>query len=285
LPFAYANRVSGSNSTHVSHRITHKYYAPWIAPLLGLPTALSILTTLFAIVMVAADNNVSSDQRAAGAFIAIFFLVISTFLSIALVGIARSQVWGLGVATLAALLIALTGVGMLIAVPILWGLWAPRHSRKDAEAVDGFDPVEVRHALDHALKMSQRKLPDDIIRRVTKIRKEILALLPHVANFPTGSRDLFVIQRTATDYLPASLKAYLSLPNEYATSVEVEGDRTALQVLKDQLDLLDGKMGEIADAVRQQDAERLVIHGRFLQDQFENRSEELGLPDVSSHKN
>ena len=39
----------------------------------------------------------------------------------------------------------------------------------------------------------------------------ILELLPHASRFPLGSRDLFVLQRTATAYLPTSVDAYLAL--------------------------------------------------------------------------
>jgi hypothetical protein len=64
----------------------------------------------------------------------------------------------------------------------------------------------------------------------------------------------------------------MSLPQDYARRIELDSGRTALQVLEDQLDLLDSKTREIADAVLSQDAQRLLVHGRFLEDQFENRS-------------
>ena len=56
------------------------------------------------------------------------------------------------------------------------------------------------------------------------------------AQFPAGSQDLFVIQRTATDYLPATLQAYLALPPQYAaTKVVADGKTVKL--------LLDGIQG------------------------------------------
>ena len=97
------------------------------------------------------------------------------------------------------------------------------------------------------------------------------------AQFPAGSQDLFVIQRTATDYLPTTLQAYLALPPQYAATKVVGEGKTALQVLSDQLDLLDSKMDEISEAAHKQDSDRLLANGRFLEERFGNRSD-LALP-------
>ena len=143
---------------------------------------------------------------------------------------------------------------------------------------DAFDPAEIQRALDGAYMLSEGRLPPELHAKVAEIRLEILELLPHTRSFPVGSRDLFVLQRVATDYLPTSIESYLALPQNYATTGVLPGGKTALQVLSDQLDLLDGKMDEIGDTVRQQDSERLLVHGRFLEEFFGRRSEDLRLP-------
>jgi hypothetical protein len=113
---------------------------------------------------------------------------------------------------------------------------------------------------------------------VGEIRLEILALLPHASGFPMGSRDLFVLQRTSTDYLQTSIEAYLALPRSGAASSVLPGGRTALQVLSDQLDLLLWKTGEIGETICQQDSERLLAHGRFLEESFGRPSGDLTPP-------
>jgi hypothetical protein len=166
--------------------------------------------------------------------------------------------------------------GVIAGRLLLWPVAAATALDADGrESIDTFDPHEIRRGLDHALKMSQGRLPQDVQAKIAKIRMEILELLPHTADFPMGSRDLFVVQRTATDYLPTSIEAFLSLPQDYATTAVLEGGKTALQVLEDQLGLLDWKMDEIDDAVRQRDSERLLVHGRFLEESFGRRSEDL----------
>src|SRR5690348_8414282 len=105
--------VSG---TYQSHRAWPGAYRSWVAPLLGLPMAVSLLITLVGILMIAfPEANDVSGQRETGAIVAIFFLAISGFLGFAVVGIVRDKPWGRGVATAAALFIALTGAGILIA--------------------------------------------------------------------------------------------------------------------------------------------------------------------------
>ncbi len=44
--------------------------------------------------------------------------------------------------------------------------------------------------------------------------------------------------------------------------------RTALQVLRDQLDLLDSKLDEVAEDLQQRNVDRLLAHQRFLEQHF-----------------
>ncbi len=77
-----------------------------------------------------------------------------------------------------------------------------------------------------------------------------------------------MVERTALDYLPTALERYLNLPRGYANRVPVSGGRTARRVLLDQLALLEAKLGEVLEAVARGDTERLLAHGRFLEDRF-----------------
>ena len=141
-----------------------------------------------------------------------------------------------------------------------------------------FDPQQIRRSLDHAYQMTHGRLPADAQSKVASIRQEVLELLPHAAEFPPGSPDLYVLQRMALDYLPTTIEAYLALPPSYATGRVVQEGKTPLQIMKDQLDVLDAKMDEIAEAVHQRDSDRLLAQGRFLEERFGSQSSELTLP-------
>jgi hypothetical protein len=143
---------------------------------------------------------------------------------------------------------------------------------------DPFDPAGIRRALDGTLHQARGRVPSDVFARLTSIRERTLALLPRAGDLPGGSLDLYVVQRTATDYVPTSVRFYLSLPADYATTQVVQDGKTPLEVLRDQLDLLDDQMAEIADAVNRRDSDRLLAQGRFLEERFGKRSGELNLP-------
>jgi hypothetical protein len=146
-----------------------------------------------------------------------------------------------------------------------------------ANAAPSLDVREIQGALDGAVRMTSGRLPSGVQAQVAEIRREILELLPSTGTFPLGSEDLYVIQRTATDYLPTTLKAYLALPQEANTQVLQDG-KTPLQMLGEQLQMLDDRLDEITTAVHQQDSAALVANGRFLEERFGRGPGGLALP-------
>jgi hypothetical protein len=146
----------------------------------------------------------------------------------------------------------------------------------------GFDPDDVRHALDHEVHAVSGRVPADVLAKVQNIQQIILGILPRSGALPPGSPELFVVERTATDYLPTSLESYLNLPRAYATLHPVQDGKTAKQVLMDQLSLLESKMTEVADDVHRNDTDRLLANGRFLEERFGRSALSLDSPAASS---
>jgi hypothetical protein len=132
----------------------------------------------------------------------------------------------------------------------------------------GFDPDDVRHALDHEVHAVSGRVPVDVLAKVQSIQQIILGILPRTGTLPPGSPELFVVERTATEYLPTALESYLNLPRAYATLHRVENGKTPQQVLMDQLTLLESKMTEVAEDVHRNDTDRLLANGRFLEERF-----------------
>lgn len=142
-----------------------------------------------------------------------------------------------------------------------------------------FDPDSIRHALQRELSITNGKLPPAQQAKLQQISDTIMGILPHYAEFPPGSPDLFVVGRTATDYLPSALQAYLNLPRAYATLHKMANGKTADDVLGDQLALIATKMNEVADAVHKKDSDALLANGRFLEEKF--GASPLALPQAS----
>jgi len=104
--------------------------------------------------------------------------------------------------------------------------------------------------------------------RVARIDKTIRSILPRLATLGVGSEDAYAVVATATDYLPESVAAYLRLPRDWADTRPIDGGRTALMVLVDQLELLGSSMDRMLDAAVRADAQALIAQGRFLDAKF-----------------
>lgn len=111
------------------------------------------------------------------------------------------------------------------------------------------------------------RLPPDVEKQVDRVRRKAAVLGQHPERFPIGSKDLYTVQHTATDYLPATVNAYLEVPSWSVNTPAADG-RTPLQMLKDQLDLLETKLDEIEETVRKQRVDNLLANERFLERNF-----------------
>ncbi len=97
-------------------------YPPWISLLLGVPLFLSGLLVLLGVLMVMFPGDVG-DARQVGAGIALFFAPLGLYFGLTIVALQRGKTWARWAATLGAFVIALTGLGLAITIPVLWGLW------------------------------------------------------------------------------------------------------------------------------------------------------------------
>ena len=78
---------------------------------------------------------------------------------------------------------------------------------------------------------------------------------------PVVTSRVVRIARTINATLPR-------LRREWADTRPIDGYKTSLMVLIDQLELLGSTMEKILDAANRADAQALVIHGRFLEEKF-----------------
>lgn len=130
----------------------------------------------------------------------------------------------------------------------------------EADIVDALARVEQMLADGNA--------PPVVVSRVHRIGALITDTLPRLRNLGQGSFDSYSVVATATDYLPEALGGYLRLPREWADTRPIDGYKTALMILIDQLELLAATMDKILDAATRSDAQALIAHGQFLQAKF-----------------
>jgi hypothetical protein len=122
------------------------------------------------------------------------------------------------------------------------------------------------------------RLPADAEKQADRIRRKAAVLGQHPDRFPIGSKDLYTVQHTETDYLPSTVNTYLEVPTWSVNTATPDG-RTPVQILTSQLDLLEGKLDEIAESVRKQRVDNLLANERFLEQNFGKPDpEELSIP-------
>ena len=121
--------------------------------------------------------------------------------------------------------------------------------------------------------------PPVVISRVVRIARTIHQTLPRLSELGLGSQDGYSLMATATDYLPEAVGGYLRLPREWADTRPIDGNKTSLMVLIEQLELLGVTMDKIFDAANRADAQALIAHGRFLEAKFGHSS--TGGPDLT----
>src|SRR5205085_1197630 len=122
--------------------------------------------------------------------------------------------------------LALLGAGLVLADPVglqglllVAGLYlagalathgTPRINRF------GFDPRRLQKSLSEQTAPVAPRVPPGIPVRLQRIelttRTEIL---PHLDCLPLGAPELYLIERTVSDYLPTAIDAYLRLPTGY----------------------------------------------------------------------
>jgi hypothetical protein len=140
----------------------------------------------------------------------------------------------------------------------------------------GLDPSNLNRAMAEQAGRLRGRVPDDILAAVGRVHTPVREILSRRDALPPASPDAFVVERTALDYLPTALESYLNLPRAYANRVPISDGRTARQVLLAQLALLEAKLGEVLEAIAKGDTDRLLAHGRFLEDRFGRSEIDLG---------
>lgn len=159
------------------------------------------------------------------------------------------------------------------------------HGRSGVDASDrrsGLEADDFRKAMDRQVQAVGGRVPPDVLAKVQSIRQIILGIVPRLAALPEGSPERFIVDRTATDYLPTALESYLNLPAAYATQHPVKDGKTPKQVLMDQLTLLESTMKEVTVTVLRNDTDRLLANGRFLEERFGRSPLSLQGPPPSS---
>ena len=127
-------------------------------------------------------------------------------------------------------------------------------------------------AVDDIVPQITGSVPPMVQARVERIVNTVRETIPRLNQLGAGSRDAHSVMATVTSYLPEALDTYRRLPRSFADRRPIDGGKTALMILIDQLDLLAVTMDDIFAAACRSDADALIAHGRFLAEKFGHAS-------------
>jgi len=162
--------------------------------------------------------------------------------------------------------------GIVAAVAVIGaavgGIAAARRRSRPAERPAPPPPEDLGGGLQQLADRVRPSVPPAVVARISRIAATVDEIEPRLDAMGFANVDAHAVVRTATSYVPEALEAYMRLPRTFADTRKIQGSKTALAILCDQLDLLAAKMDEVRDAVYRRDAQALIEHGQFLQARF-----------------
>lgn len=160
----------------------------------------------------------------------------------------------------------LYGIGWLAA----WLLFADT----EVQAVQGLEIGNLMAWVQRLRAQVESKIPHDSLRKIDSIIATLSHLLPKLEEINArggwDARELFLVQRIVTEYLPNTLNAYLRLPSAYSAMHRVVGrDKTPRELLLDQMTLLDQQLQQSLENALAEDVDAMLVNERFLIERFE----------------
>jgi hypothetical protein len=158
--------------------------------------------------------------------------------------------------------------------PIVAGLYAigwlavPGDKELELQVRNEATQANLVESIEELIRESKSKLPQEALGRLQRIREVVLELAPKLFSGDIAMEHSISLINAVTRDLPETVKNYLRLPPAFAALHVVDNGRTCKQLLLDQLDLLSNQLTKIAENVYKDDAEALVVNGRFLKEKF-----------------
>ena len=166
-------------------------------------------------------------------------------------------------------------LAIVVGLYLIGVLVTPKRTAYDLSIQTQVSGDEIKAQLNDLVRKIGKRIPPEMMAKVESIKESIVSILPLLATYNMGDRNVFTIRQTVFEYLPTALQNYLSLPPAFANLHPVRDGKTARQLLNEQLDILDREMKEIVVDISANDTQKLLAHGRFLEQKF-NQQDFLG---------
>ena len=117
-------------------------------------------------------------------------------------------------------------------------------------------------------------------RSITELCAQVRSLIERM-EASTGfisARDAHSAKRIALDYLPGLIEGFMAIPREFAVKKTLADGKTARELLRENLAVLQHKTTEMSDDLAAQDARSFLNHAGFLRNKFGQQSSLIGGP-------
>jgi hypothetical protein len=186
---------------------------------------------------------------------------------------------------IAGCVLALLGLGAFFSglivqwwLPICLGLYVagallvPSDTLIDPEIYQYQDAQRLVEGVQRLINDTQQKLPAEalsVLKAIPGVLESLLPRLTGASNSPMlPPEQAQTVIGAITRDLPQTVAGYLRLPTAFATLHPIEKGKTAKDLLLDQLILLKNQLNKIAEAAFKDDADALLINGRYLKEKF-----------------
>jgi hypothetical protein len=163
--------------------------------------------------------------------------------------------------------------GWLLITAALYGVGyfaTPAPQVVDTELTQTLSFDALLEQLDRVVKAARPHLQAGMIAHLDGIRRSIQEVLPRLKE--GGFNDnLFIVRETISRYLPETLANYITLPAVFRATHVLKDGKTARDLLRDQLAVLDEQMKQVVVNVARGDADALLANGQFLEAKFRER--------------
>jgi hypothetical protein len=182
---------------------------------------------------------------------------------------------------LAGSILALGGLGAWFAglfddwwFPIVTGLYlvgylaAPGNRSLALQAHQEATQATLTDSVTALLRDSGKSLPREAITLLQEIMQTVEALAPRLANGGMAMETSASLINAVTRDLPETVRNYGRLPAAFANLHVIENGKTCKQLLLEQLLLLNEQLHRMAESVYKDDADAMVVNGKFLKEKF-----------------
>jgi hypothetical protein len=122
--------------------------------------------------------------------------------------------------------------------------------------------------LENFIDRVHRRGPKEVLVKIEHLKESIFTILPKLDARTGSAQSAYIVRQTALEFLPEALQNYLNLPPAFANVHPLKDGKTAKTLLLEQLDLLAKTMEQMAEDIHRNDAEKLLVHDRFLEERF-----------------